>query len=179
MAPKKAYIERDRHGRERIVIEKRRRGSSTSSRPSTQELLDAAEDREAALIAENNVLRATLSGAQRDSWEFRNLTADYQHLVNEHHQCRFLRAQLDTQVRETRRIEDKLDDEKDKTEKLIHKIHTLTEKNDKLEDRMEVLRRKILGQDDTIRLAETRIEDKNRTIIYLKNYLRNHGFRVE
>ena len=121
MAPNKAYIERDRHGRERIVIEKKRRGSSTSSRPTAQELLEAAEDREAGLIAENSVLRATLSGAQRDSWEFRNLTSDYQRLVNEHHQCQFLRAQLDAEVREIRRIEDKLDDEKDKTDKLSHK----------------------------------------------------------
>jgi len=178
MAPK-AYIERDRHGRERIVIEKKRRGSTTSSRPSTQELLDAAQDREAALIAENNGLRATLSGAQRDSWEFRNLTVDYQNLVHEHSQCRYLRGQLDAQIRETRRIEDRLDDEKDKTEKLIEKIHKLTDKNDKLEERIEVLKRKILGQDDIIRLGETRIADKNKTIIYLKNYLRDHGFRVD
>ena len=178
MAPK-AYIERDRHGRERIVIEKKRRGSTTSSRPSTQDLLEAAEDREAALIAENSALRATLSGAQRDSWEFRNLTVDYQNLVHEHSQCRYLRGQLDAQVRETRRIEERLDDEKDKTEKLIDKIHKLTDKNEKLEDKMEVMRRQILAQDDTIRLEEARISDKNKTIIYLKKYLRDHGFRVD
>ena len=189
--PKKAYIERDRHGRERVILE--RRGSS-STKPTTNELLDAAEDREVILIAENSALRAKLSVAERDSWEFRNLTAEYQHLVNEHQQCRYLRAQLDAQVRETRRIEDKLDDEKDKTEKLFDKADKLTEKirlmkratyesyKEKYEEKyneVEILKRRILERDDIIRLGETRIADKNKTIIYLKNYLRDHGFRVE
>jgi cell division protein FtsB len=186
MAPQKAYIERDRHGRQRIVIEKKRRGSATSSRPSTQDLLDAAIRREEELIIENNALRATLSGSQRDSWEHRNLTVAYQNLVNEHNHCGYLRAQLEAQVRETQRLEDRLDDEKDKSEKLAHKNHSLADKIEKLEDKLHDMRsriaerdRTIIEHEDIIRLNETRINDKNKVIIYLKQYLRDHGFRVD
>lgn len=178
MPSKKAYVERDRHGRGRIVIE--RRGSS--SKTTTAELLEAAEEREAILIAENNALRTRLSVADRDSWEFRNLTAEYQHLVNEHHQCRYLRAQLDAQIRETRKVEDELDDEKDKVDKLMEKIHRIKSYKEKYEEKWseaEILKRRILERDDVIRLAETRIADKNKMILYLKNYLRRHGFHVD
>jgi hypothetical protein len=150
-------------------------------------LLDEAERREAELIAENNALRTRLSVAERDSWEFRNLTAEYQHLVNDHHQCRYLRAQLDAQVRETRRVEDRLDDEKGATGKLKEKIRLMkrfTHESYKelYEEKcreVDSLKRKIWERDDTIRLDETRMADKNKTIIYLKNYLRDRGFRVE
>jgi iron-sulfur cluster repair protein YtfE (RIC family) len=176
--PKKIFVERDRHGRDRFVVEKR----GSSSRSSTAELLEAAEQREAILIAENGGLRTRLSVAERDSWEFRNLTAEYQHLVNEHHQCRYLRAQLEAQVRETRRVEDKLDDEKDRVDKLTEMLNRMKSYKEKYEEKwkeVEILKRRILERDDMIRLAETRIEDKNKVIIYLKSYLRRHGFHVD
>ncbi|KAG0651234.1 hypothetical protein D0Z07_1883 [Hyphodiscus hymeniophilus] len=176
--PRKVYVEEDRHGRKKFVIE--RRGSS--SRSSTAELLEAAEEREASLSAENIALRNRLSVAERDAWEFRNLTAEYQHLVNEHHQCRYLRAQLDAQIRDTRRVEDRLDDEKDRVHKMgetLRRMKSYKEKYDEKWNEVEVLKRRILERDDILRLAETRIEDKNKLIIYLKKYLRDHGFRVE
>jgi hypothetical protein len=180
--PKKAYVERDRYGRERVVIE--RRGSSSKT---TAELLDAAEEREALLIAENNALRTRLSVADRDSWEFRNLTAEYQRLAYEHQQCRYLRAQLDAQVRETRRVEDKLDDEKAVADKLKDKVRlakrfshdAYRELYEEKCREVELLKRRVLERDDTIRLDEARIADKNKTILFLKNYLRDHGFRVD
>jgi DNA repair ATPase RecN len=177
MPSKKAYVERDRRGRERIVIERR-----SSSKATTAELLEAAEEREAILRAENNALRTRLSVADRDSWEFRNLTAEYQHLINEHQQCTYLRGQLEAQIRETRRVEDDLDDEKDKVDKLTEKLRRTKSYKQKYEEKWseaEILKRRVLERDDVIRLAETRIEDKNKLILYLKNYLRRHGFHVD
>jgi hypothetical protein len=43
---------------------------------------------------------------------------------------------------------------------------------------VELLRRRLVEKDELLALSETRISDKNRTIVYLKNYLRNHGFHV-
>ena len=189
MPHKKAYVERDRHGRERVVLE--RRGSAKLT---TSELLNAAEEREQILIAENNTLRTRLSIAERDSYEFRNLTAAYQQLVHEHQQCRYLRGQLDAQVRETRIVEDQLDDEKDKKEKLYDKVDKLNEKirllkrstyesyKDRYEENLreaEALKRRIMEQDNMVRLGEARILDKNNTILSLKSYLRRHGFHVD
>jgi hypothetical protein len=157
-------------------------------------MLDAAEEREAILIAENNALRTRLSAAQRDQWEFQNLTIAYQNLVNDHRQCRYLRGQLDAQVMETRALEDRLDDERDKrekwerkNEKLKEEIHLMRRgsyesyrhKYEEKRTEVEVLKRRVLAQDDLIQLGETRIADKNKTILYLKNYLRDHGFRVD
>ena len=131
---------------------------------------------------ENAALRHRLSVAERDCWDFRNLTADYQRLVNEHHQCRYLRAQLDAQIRETRRVEDKLDDEKDRVDKLTETLRRMKSYRKKYEEKwneVEVLQRRLLERDDRLRLAETRIADKNKMIIYLKNALRARGFRVD
>jgi hypothetical protein len=44
---------------------------------------------------------------------------------------------------------------------------------------VEVLRQKLAEKEEVIRLAERRVADNNRTILYLKNCLRTHGFRVE
>tara|TARA_R110002060_G_scaffold36607_2_gene47612 strand:+ start:212 stop:532 length:321 start_codon:yes stop_codon:yes gene_type:complete len=105
-----------------------------------------------------------------------------------------MRAQLDAQVREVRRIEDLLIEEEDRNAKLVHKNEKLEEKNRMLkrgsgenyqrryEEKLlevEMLRTRMVEKEDLIRLAETRIADKNSTIVYLKNYLRTHGFRVD
>jgi chromosome segregation ATPase len=183
MMAKKVYIERNRKGRDRVVIE---RGSS-SSRSGVAELIEEAEQREASLTAENYTLRTRLSVAERDSWEFRNLTAEYQHLVNEHQQCRYLRTQLEAQVRETRMVEDELDNERDLVNKLKNKVNSMkkasrdsySEKYKEKWQEVEVLKQGILERDELLRLAQTRIEDKNKIIHYLKKYLREHGFRVD
>ena len=175
--PKKAYIER-RNGKDHVVIER----SGSSSRPSTAELLIAAEQREASLIAENAVLRNRLSIAERDSWELRNLTADYQRLINEHQQCRNLRAQLDSQIRETRRVEGRLDDEKVRTRRLteaLRGLRTIEERYIQKRDEVEVLTRMVLEHQDALALWETRIAEKDRRIAYLRRLLRQLGVDVD
>jgi hypothetical protein len=151
-----------------------------------RELLNEAEEREV-LKGEVLSLQARLSYAQRDNWQ-------YQNLVNEHRHCRNLRGELEAQVREVRRLEDLLADEEDTTARLKRKNEELKEKyrlmkrgNREEEFKLryeekraegEVLRRRLAERDEMLALAETRIANKNRTILYLKNYLRSHGFNV-
>jgi hypothetical protein len=187
--PSRDYtIERDGRGRERIVrtSSNRERGSHGRAR-SMRELLNDAEEREEELKGEVLSLQTRLSYAQRDNWQ-------YQNLVNEHRHCRNLRGELETQVREVRRLEDLLADEEDTTARLKRKNEELKEKNrlmkrgnreeefrSRYEEKLaevEVLRRRLAERDEMLALAETRIANKNRTILYLKNYLRSHGFNV-
>lgn len=188
MANREYTIERDRWGRERLVrTASNREGGSHGRARSTRELLNEAEEREQVLNGEILSLQTRLSYAQRDNWQ-------YQNIVNEHQHCRNLRAQLEAQIREVRRLEDLLADEEDTTARLKHKNEELKEKyrlmkrgsreeefklryEEKLAE-VEVLRRRLAEKDELLALAETRITDKNRTIVYLKNYLRNHGFHV-
>ncbi|KAH7410847.1 hypothetical protein BKA64DRAFT_772211 [Cadophora sp. MPI-SDFR-AT-0126] len=198
MSNRRPYIERDSRGRERLVLGRssshsHRRASSYGDRP-TQDLLDDAEAREQSLISQVSSLQTQLSMAQRDQWHLQNLRAEHQRVVNEHYQCRNMRAQLDAQVREVRRMEDLLVEEEDRNAKLVHKNEKLEEKirllkrgsgesyQRRYEEKLlevEMLRTRLVEKEDVIRLAETRIADKNSTIVYLKNYLRTHGFRVE
>jgi hypothetical protein len=186
--PKDYRIERDGRGRERLVrTSSHREGGSHSRARSTRELLNEAEEREEVLNGEILSLQTRLSYAQRDNWQ-------YQNIVNEHQHCRNIRAQLDAQVREVRRLEDLLADEEDTSARLRHKNEELKEKYRDLRSRnreeeyklryeeklaeVEVLRRRLAEKDELLALGETRIADKNRTIVYLKNYLRTHGFHV-
>jgi hypothetical protein len=95
---------------------------------------------------------------------------------------------MEAQVREVSRVEDLLADEEDKNERLKEKIRLLKRGsgNDiyrtRFEEKVlevELLRQRIAEREQVIRLAETRVAEKNRTILYLKNYLRTHGFTVE
>jgi predicted RNase H-like nuclease (RuvC/YqgF family) len=99
-----------------------------------------------------------------------------------------LHAQLEAQVREVSRLEDLLADEEDNNEKLKEKIRIMRRGGADDGDRVrfeekvleaELLRVRVAEREELVRLAETRVAEKNRTILYLKNYLRTHGFRVE
>jgi len=189
MANNREYrIERDGRGRERLVrSSSHREGGSHGRGRNARELLSDAEEQIETLNGEILSLQTRLSYAQRDNWQ-------YQNIVNEHQQCRNIRAQLDAQVREVRRLEDLLADEEDTSARLRHKNEELKEKyrlmkrgsreeefklryEEKLAE-VEVLRRRLAERDEMLALAETRIANKNRTILYLKNYLRSHGFNV-
>lgn len=188
MANREYRIERDGRGRERLVrSSSHREGGSHGRGRSARELLNDAEERIEVLNGEILSLQTRLSYAQRDNWQ-------YQNIVNEHQQCRHLRGQLDAQVREVRRLEDLLADEEDTNAKLRHKYEELKEKyrlvrrssreeeyklryEEKLAE-VEVLRRRLAEKDELLALEETRIGEKNRTIAYLKDYLRRHGFHV-
>ena len=189
MANNREYrIERDGRGRERLVRSSSyREGGSHGRARSARELLNEAEERIETLNGEILSLQTRLSYAQRDNWQFQNI-------VNEHQQCRNTRAQLDAQVREVRRLEDLLADEEDASARLRHKNEELKEKyrlmkrgnredefrlryEEKLAE-VEVLRRRLAEKDQLLGVEETRIADKDRTIVYLKDYLRRHGFHV-
>ena len=189
MANTRTYVERDSRGRERLVVSRgNSRRRSSSQRRSTRELLNDAEEREQVLIAQVQSLQTRLSFAERNEWQYQNLRREHQNLVNEHYQCRNVRAQMEAQVREVSRVEDLLADEEDKNEELKEKIRLLKRGSghdgyrarfqEKVEE-VELLRQRIAERENLIRLAETRVAEKNRTILYLKNYLRTHGFRVE
>ena len=177
MAKKRAFVERNSRGKERIVLTR----SSSLGRPSTRELLHEAEAREQDLIAQNQDLRARLSFAQKAEWTLQNVRLEHQRLAEEHYHCRHLRAQLEAQVREVRRIEDKLEDEEYRSEKLEEKIrllkrgrggHDYRQRYEQKVQEVELLRRRL---SESERLSETRLADKNRIILYLKNILRAHG----
>jgi ribosomal protein L16 Arg81 hydroxylase len=95
---------------------------------------------------------------------------------------------LEAQVREVSRLEDLLTDEEDKNERLKEKIRLLKRGSGhegyrtRFEEKVlevELLRQRLAEREELVRLAETRVAEKNRTILYFKNYLRTHGFRVE
>ena len=206
MPHKTAYIERDSRGRERLVIPRRSHShgrTHSHGRKSDRELLNESEEREAALGVELAAVQNRLSMAERDKWENRTLTEQHQRLLHDHHQCHNLHAQLDAQVREVRRIEDVLADEEYKSERLHQRVQKLEEKIDDLKEKNRVLKRtsgdyevwrlrydekaveadvlrlQLTERDEQIRRADLRIQEKNSTISLLKDYLRQHGFRVD
>ena len=91
-------------------------------------------------------------------------------------------------MREVRRIEDKLEDEEDRNERLEEKIRLMkrgsgeqgyrTQYEEKVRE-VELLRQRLSERDGQLRVSDTRLADKNRTVLYLKNFLRERGFRVE
>lgn len=166
------------------MVERRR---SSMSRPSLHDQLELAIEREQELIVDNNSLRIQLSTAQRDLWELRHLRTEYNNFLNQHQRCHNLRAQLEAQINETKRVDDKLEEEKERSERSAEKIRQLKrassesyrEKYYEKSQEVELLRTRIADRDELIRLSETRLDEKTRIIQHLKNYLRQRGFYVE
>lgn len=188
---RKGFFERDGRGRERIVIVNGGRGRASSHGKSTKELLDEAEEREQALISQVSSLSTRLSLAERNEWAIRQ---QHQTLVHEHHQCRNMRVQLEAQRNEVRRVDDLLADEEDKSEKYKAKVEKLEEKirllkrgvvedyKGRYENAMkdlDLLTQRLGDKNDELRVADTRIAEKNRTILFLKDYLQQLGYRVQ
>lgn len=197
MSNRRGYIERDSRGRERLVLGRTssHRRAASDGHHTTAQLLEESEAREQSLLSEVSSLQTRLSEAQRDQWHLQTLRTEHQRVVNEHYQCRSLRGQLDANAREVTRLDDLLAEEEDKTEHLQHKVEKLEEKvrllkrgssdqgyrmryEEKLRE-VEVLRERMVEKDNTLRLAEARITDRDGTIAYFRNYLRTHGFRIE
>ncbi|KAF4627082.1 hypothetical protein G7Y89_g11070 [Cudoniella acicularis] len=167
-----AYVERDRHGHERLVI---RRSSSRERRSSSRELIEA-EERYDALQAEVGRLQTRLSFEQRNAW---NLQRENERLSAEHYNCHNIQTQLDNEIREVRRLEDLLDDEEKKSERLEEKLRLmkrgLTGKREDAEgyrlsyeqkvQEVEVLRVRLAEMDEINRLNEGRLAEKNRALV--------------
>jgi hypothetical protein len=83
-------------------------------------------------------------------------------------------------VKEVARIEILLADEEDKNEKPKVKMRLLKrgsghESRTRYEEKaieVELLRQRNIEREEINRLVETRVAEKNRTILYLQNYLR-------
>lgn len=185
---RRGFFERTGRGHERIVIVNRGRASSHGK--STKELLDEAEEREQALISQVTSLNTRLSIAERNEW---NMRQNHNTLVHEHNQCRNLRAQLEHQINEVRRFDGLLADQEDRSEKYKAKVEKLEEKvrllkrgmvedyrsrYDKAMEDVDLLAQKVGEKNDELRVADTRIAEKNRTIVYLRNYLQQLGYSV-
>jgi len=191
MANRRGFFERDRHGRERVVLTRsgsRHRSHSHQRLSTTHELLNEAEERESILIAENQSLRTQLSFAQANEWGLRDLQEENRRLRDEHHGCRNMRAQLEAQVREVRRVEDKLEDAEVNNERFQEKIRLLKrgrapegwrERYEEKVREVEILRRRLLDKDEVVRLRDLSLLERNRTVAYLRGVLREYGIRVE
>jgi regulator of replication initiation timing len=203
MATRRTFFERDGRGRERVVVRRVSRGRSVSrgcqSASELREALYETEERKRILEIENNDLRDQLSYAEHAQYEF-------QKLKTEHHSCRNLQAQLDAQYRAARTLKDTLYDEREDNKKLQHKNEKLEEKlrlmkrgsgesyRTRYEEavldaeayraEVESLRRTMVLKDDLVRardadlrLAATRIANRDNTIGELKACLKNLGLR--
>lgn len=173
MANRNSYIERDRHGRERLVIRTSPRRSSSRTRLSTRELLNEAEEREEVLRIRNEQLESQLAWSQAHE---RRAKEDYSQLA----------AQLHTQADAIRRLQDKLKDEKDKSAALDERLRLMQrtsyesyrQRCDDLLVEVESLRAALRERDEAIRLNGLRLESKTQMIIELKGHLRSLGYRV-
>lgn len=173
MADRNAYIERDRHGRERLVITTSPRRSSSHTRLSTRELLNAAEEREEVLIIRNEQLENQLAWSQA-------------HERRGKEECTQLAARLQAQIDATRRLQDRLKEEKDKVTDLEERIRLMQrtsyegyrQRYEELLVETDSLRAAVRQRDELIRVNEVRLSAKTQTIIELKGHLRSLGYRV-
>ena len=173
MANRDSYIDRDRYGRERLVIRTSPRPTSSRARLSTRELLNAAEEREAVLMIRNEQLETQLAWAQA-------------HERRAKEECGQLAARLQTQAEATRELRDKLNAEKEKRAELETRVRLMQrtsgegyrQRYEALLADMENLRAALRDRDETLRLNNMRLESKTQTIVELKGHLRGLGYRV-
>jgi hypothetical protein len=174
MTDRNAYIERDRRGQERVVITTSPRRSSTSrTRLSNRELLNAAEEREEVLIIRNGQLENQLAWAQAQEQRAKE-------------ECGQLVSRLQSQVDATRRLQDRLKEEKDKVADLEERMRLMQRTSyesyrQRYEDlllEVDDLRAALRQRDDVIRVSEVRLSNKTQTIVELKAHLRSLGYRV-
>lgn len=181
MANRDRYIERDlRSGRERLVIRASPRRSSSRSRLSTVELLNAAEEREEVLLMRNEQLRDQLGLVQSQELRAKE-------------EVRQVTARLQSQAGVTRELQDRLDDEKEKTAALKERLRLLQRTNrDSYQQRFEaavndvrILTAELEDKDRILRLNAAQIASKTSTIIQLRqrvleltDHLRRLGYEV-
>lgn len=173
MANRNGYIERDRHGRERLIITSTQRRASSRSRLSTRELLNAAEEREDVLIIRNQQLESQLAWSQGHE---QRAKSEYNQIV----------AQLQSQADATRRVQERLQEEKDKSTALEDRVRMMQRTSyesyrQRYEDlllEVEDLRAGLRSKDEAIRLNGLKLEKRNQLILELKGHLMRLGFRV-
>ena len=167
-----AYIERDRHGRERLVIPGSRWNSS-HTRLNARKLLDSTEEQEEVLINQNKQLENQLAWSQAHE---RRAKEEYSQLA----------ARLEAQIDVTRRLQERLKEENNKVTDLEERIRLMhrtgykgyRQRYEELLVEVESLRAAIRQRDELIRVNEVRLSAKTQTIIELKAHLRSLGYRV-
>lgn len=171
MTTRGGYVERDRHGRERLVVTVSPR-SSSRNRLSTRELI-AAEEREAVLTARNHHIETQLSWSQAAESRLQN-------------QCDHLAAELKTQVDVTKQLQSLLNEEKDRSASLEGRLRlmqrnshdTYRQRYEEVLAEVEDLREGLRERDEMIRLNGLRLEKKAQMVLDLKEHLRLLGYRV-
>ena len=135
-------------------------------------------------------LTTRLSYSERNEWALRQ---QHTALVHEHAGCRQVRAQNEAQANEIRRLDGLLLIEEDKTSNLKDKIKGLEEKvrmlkrsvvpdyKDRYDTAMrdlDLLTQRLVEKNEELRLKDLRIDEKGRTIAYLRDYLQQRGYSV-
>jgi hypothetical protein len=108
-------------------------------------------------------------------------------LVNEHCQCRDLRAQLQIQTGENRRLEGLIEAEKHEKEALEEKVRLLKrtslegyrQRYEEKARELEVLRRQMQEAEELKRLDTLKLVEKSQTILELKERRRLDAIRLE
>lgn len=181
MANRESFIDHDRHGRERFVIRTTSRRSSSRTRPSTRELLLAAEDRIMAL-EDGTVALEDLN--QQLQNQFARAQANERRAKEE---CEQLLARLQGQAEATRRVQDKLEEEKSRSNALEQRLRLMrrTSHDETYRQRYEDALARVESRDEQLRLNEMRLESKTAIIVEqkqviqeLKEHLRRLGYRV-
>lgn len=185
MSRRRGYWERDSHGHERVVIVNHRRSSSPTRSP--RELLQEAEAREQSLITQVSSLTTRLSYSERNEWALRQQHAQ---LVHEHQNCRNIRAENDARANQIRTLDAQLTNEEDRNQALKDKIRSLEKDVKSLKraivpdykDRydtamrdLDLVTEKLVEKNEELRLKDVRIDEKGRTIAYLRDYCAQRG----
>ncbi len=209
MPAQTAYIERDGRGRERLVIPKRSRSQSHHRKSDRELLNESEEIEVSLgveLAAMQNRLSMAQRDQweyQNLREQHQRLIHEHQNCRNLHAQLdaqvrevRRIEDLLADEEDKSERLHHRVQELKDKVEELKEKIRLMRRTSGEFEVyraryeekavEVEVLRRslaerdrRIIEQDEHIRLADIRVQEKNSTILYLKNYLTRHGFRVD
>ena len=185
MSRRRGYWERDSSGHERVVIVNHRRSSSQTRSP--RELLEESESREQALIAQVSSLSTRLSYSERNEWALRQ---QHTALVHEHQTCRTLRGENDARAGHIRRLDEKLTIEEDRNSTLREKIRSLErevrslkrsvvpdykDRYDTAMSDLDLVTQRLVEKNEELRLKDLRIEEKGRTIAYLRDFCAQRG----
>jgi chromosome segregation ATPase len=209
MPHKTAYIERDSRGRERLVIPRSGRTHSHGRKSDRELLNESEEREAqlraelSGLQTRLSLAQRDQWELQRLREEHQRLAHAHNGCRNVHvqldAQVRELRRVEDLLADEEEKSEGlrrKVEQFKEKIEEYKERLRLMRrtsgdfevyraryeEKTREVEVLKQILTERdhqIIEKEDQIRLAETRVTDRNATILYLKNYLRTHGFRVE
>lgn len=209
MPHRTAYVERDSRGRDRLVIPRSGRSHSHGRLSDRELLNESEEREAAlsveisALQTRLSYAQRDQWQLQQLREEHQRLVNAHNGCRNLHAQLdtqvrevRRFEDMLADEEDKSERLTRKIDELKGKIEEYKERIRLMRRTSgefevyraryeekavevDILKQRLLERDQRLLERDEQLRLAETRVADRNSTIAYLKNYLRTHGFRVD